>query len=182
MFKNILFNCILCIFLASLTACSTTDEPASAIVEETSADPITNVEDGVIIVGDDYISENDKLQLTAEQRRKLEALKQDSIIYFGYDSDAIPNAYVALLQAHAELLREAPQLKIIIEGHTDERGTPEYNVALGDRRSRSVARYLLQLGVSAEQMSIVSYGEEKPLVGEHNEAAWSKNRRAVITY
>lgn len=182
MFKKYFLTILLGTFLATLTGCATTDENPSAIVEDSIDEPITNVEDGAVIVGDNYISENDGLNLTAEQRAKLEALKQDSVIFFGYDSDLIPNSYAALLQTHADLLREAPQIKIIIEGHTDERGTPEYNIALGDRRARSVARYLLNLGVPAEQISIVSYGEEKPLVMEHNESAWSKNRRAVITY
>ena len=86
------------------------------------------------------------------------------------------------MQAHAKYLRENPDAHIIIEGHTDERGTPEYNIALGERRARSVARYMQNLGVDVNQLSIVSYGEEKPLVVGHNENAWAKNRRAVINY
>ena len=79
-------------------------------------------------------------------------------------------------------MRENPDAHIIIEGHTDERGTPEYNIALGERRARAVARYMQNLGVDVNQLSIVSYGEEKPLVVGHNENAWAKNRRAVINY
>ena len=66
--------------------------------------------------------------------------------------------------------------------HTDERGTPEYNIALGERRARSVARYMQNLGVDINQMSVVSYGEEKPVDPGHNESAWSQNRRAVLNY
>ena len=86
------------------------------------------------------------------------------------------------MQAHAKYLKSNPEARVIIEGHTDERGTPEYNIALGERRARSVARYMQNLGVDVNQLSIVSYGEEKPAVDGHNEAAWSQNRRAVLNY
>lgn len=164
--------------------CQTTDSSSSgAIVEDaTDLEPITNVEDGAVIVGDNYISENDGLAMSEAERAKLEALKEDSIISFAYDSDTIQSNYLSLLQSHAEFLRNNPNVRIIIEGHTDERGTPEYNIALGERRARAVARYLLSIGVSAEQISIVSYGEEKPLVLGHMESAWVRNRRAVIVY
>ena len=71
---------------------------------------------------------------------------------------------------------------MIIEGHADERGTPEYNIALGERRAAAVKSYLQANGASGEQLSIISYGKEKPAVLGHNEAAYAKNRRAVITY
>lgn len=111
-----------------------------------------------------------------------EALRENNTIYFNYDSDQIHDNYVGVMQAHAKYLRENPDAHIIIEGHTDERGTPEYNIALGERRARAVARYMQNLGVDVNQLSIVSYGEEKPLVVGHNENAWAKNRRAVINY
>ena len=75
-----------------------------------------------------------------------------------------------------------PSVKVLIEGHADERGTPEYNIALGERRAKAVAKYLQTLGVQAEQLSIVSYGEEKPLDMSHTEDAFAKNRRAVLVY
>ncbi len=170
-----------------LTGCATkTDESAdggAAIVEDPSiVENGDSLENGAIVVGDDYASPNDGLDLTKEQRAQLQALKQDNIIYFAFDSEAIPTSYVSLLEAHADFLRGASKVTIIIEGHTDERGTPEYNIALGERRARAVAQYLLNLGVPAQQISIVSYGEEKPQIFEHNENAWKKNRRAVISY
>jgi peptidoglycan-associated lipoprotein len=70
------------------------------------------------------------------------------------------------------------QEKIVIEGHCDERGTAEYNIALGERRAKSVKRYLINLGVDSSQLSTISYGEERPADPGHNEAAWAKNRRA----
>ncbi len=186
MFKKFAQCLLLGVFVAALNGCATTDD-AGSLVEDPLNGGSTGSEDGIledgaVIVGENYDSYNDGLHLTDVQRAKLQALKQDGTIYFGYDRDDIPDRYVSLLQAHAEFLMSAPEVKIIIEGHTDERGTPEYNIALGERRARSVARYLLNLGVTPDQISIVSYGEEKPHSFGHGESAWSKNRRAVISY
>ena len=180
------FSAVL-LFTLGLTGCATKNEDgntdSTAIVEDPSiVESGDSMENGAIVVGDDYASPNDGLELSREQRAKLQALKQDYVIYFAFDSYAIPNNYISLLEAHADFLRTASKVTIIIEGHTDERGTPEYNIALGERRARSVAQYLLNLGVPAQQISIVSYGEEKPQLFEHNENAWKKNRRAVISY
>ncbi len=109
-------------------------------------------------------------------------LADKSTIYFGYDSDQIQDQYITVMQEHAKYLRSNPEARIVIEGHTDERGTPEYNIALGERRARSVAGYMKNLGVDINQLSIVSYGEEKPIDPGHDEQAWSKNRRAVLNY
>jgi peptidoglycan-associated lipoprotein len=186
MFKKLLNGILCAVMMFSLAACSTTQDSSDsgAIVEDPTGtnEEITNLEDGAIIVGDNYESENANVEMQEAEKAKLEALKQDATIYFGFDSESIDNNYVALLQAHAEFLRNNPNIKVIIEGHTDERGTPEYNVALGERRTRSVAQYLMNLGVSVDQLSIVSYGEEKPLDSGHSESSWSKNRRAVIVY
>ena len=103
-------------------------------------------------------------------------------VYFGFDKFNIEGEYVQILDAHAAYLNATPASKVVVEGNTDERGTPEYNIALGERRARSVARYMQNLGVDVNQLSIVSYGEEKPAVEGHDESAWSKNRRAVLNY
>eukprot|EP00764_Aduncisulcus_paluster_P003664 gnl/Carplike_NY0171/15735_a23624_94.p1 GENE.gnl/Carplike_NY0171/15735_a23624_94~~gnl/Carplike_NY0171/15735_a23624_94.p1 ORF type:complete len:206 (+),score=16.53 gnl/Carplike_NY0171/15735_a23624_94:282-899(+) len=126
--------------------------------------------------------------LTPEQqaeealREKYEALRQEQIIYFGFDNAKIQSKYAELLQAHAEFLVQNPSVKVLIEGHADERGTPEYNIALGEHRGQAVEKYLQSLGVSASQMSVVSYGEEKPMVKSRTEEAFAKNRRAVLVY
>ncbi len=112
----------------------------------------------------------------------LDALKQDNTIYFGFNSDAIEGQYASVLQNHADFLRSHNSVKVLIEGHTDERGTPEYNIALGERRAKAVAKYMQNLGVDVSQLSIVSYGEEKPSDPGHTEESWSHNRRAVLVY
>ena len=99
-------------------------------------------------------------------------------IHFGFDRyDLTPEARKILSQ-NAELLLKHPRTKIQIEGHCDERGTIEYNLALGERRTNSTKAYLISLGVSRDRMSTISYGEEMPLDPRHNEEAWAKNRRA----
>ena len=91
-------------------------------------------------------------------------------------------AGVAFKYAHAAYLNATPASKVIVEGNTDERGTPEYNIALGQRRADAVKGFLAGKGVDAGKVSTVSYGEEKPAVLGHDEAAYSKNRRAVLAY
>lgn len=119
----------------------------------------------------------------AEQmRQKMEALRRENTVYFDFDRATIRPEFAEVLQAHGEFLRSNPSVRVTIEGHTDERGTPEYNIALGERRALSVVQYLQNLGVSAGQLSTVSYGEEKPAVRGTNEAAYAKNRRAVLVY
>lgn len=99
-------------------------------------------------------------------------------IHFGFDRyDLTPKAREILAQ-NADLLLNNPRAKIQIEGHCDERGTIEYNLALGERRANSTKQYLISLGVSPNRMSTISYGEEMPVDPRHNENAWAKNRRA----
>ena len=99
-------------------------------------------------------------------------------IYFDFDNSAIKPDAKATLDKNAEWLSGNPTAKIRIEGNCDERGTNEYNMALGERRANNAKLYLFNLGVSADRISTVSYGEEKPMYPGHDEAAWSKNRRA----
>ncbi|MDQ7781473.1 MAG: peptidoglycan-associated lipoprotein Pal [Desulfomonilaceae bacterium] len=97
-------------------------------------------------------------------------------VYFNYDQYILSPEALAAVQYNAEILRRAPQMAVLLEGHCDERGTAEYNLALGERRARSVAEYLTTLGV-ANRISTVSYGSELPVDPGHNEEAWAKNRR-----
>ena len=119
--------------------------------------------------------------LSKEALEQLQKLKQVNTVYFDYDKYNVKAEYETLLNAHAVFIRST-NLNVVIEGHADERGTPEYNIALGERRASAVKSYLQGNGVSGEQLSIVSYGKEKPAVLGHNEAAYAKNRRAVVTY
>ena len=117
-----------------------------------------------------------------QARLQMQQLQQNNIVYFDLDKYDIRSDFAAMLDAHANFLRSNPSYKVTVEGHADERGTPEYNIALGERRANAVKMYLQGKGVSADQISIVSYGKEKPAVLGHDEAAYSKNRRAVLVY
>lgn len=99
-------------------------------------------------------------------------------IYFGYDKDELTDAARSTLRQNANWLKASPQWNVVLEGHCDERGTIEYNLALGQRRANSVRSYMASLGVDASRVRTVSYGEERPVDNGHNEAAWAKNRRA----
>lgn len=99
-------------------------------------------------------------------------------IYFAYDESTITPQAQEILRNKAAWLRENTRTSVIIEGHCDERGTTEYNLALGDRRAESVKAFLINLGIPGSRMTTISYGEEKPVDPGHSESAWAKNRRA----
>ncbi|MBN3802166.1 peptidoglycan-associated lipoprotein Pal [Paraburkholderia sp. Ac-20336] len=103
-------------------------------------------------------------------------------IYFDFDSYTVKDNYQSLLQAHADYLRHHPSQHVLIQGNTDERGTDEYNLALGERRSQAVMRELETLGVPESQLEAVSLGKEKPLALGHDEASWAQNRWADLVY
>jgi len=101
-------------------------------------------------------------------------------IHFDFDKYNIRPGDAEILNENAALLKKYPKVKVQIEGHCDERGTVEYNLALGERRANTTKKYLVSLGVSADRISTISYGKERPLDPGHNEEAWAKNRRAHI--
>lgn len=103
-------------------------------------------------------------------------------IYFDFDKDTIRPEFESILNAHAEYLRVNPSTQVVLEGHGDERGTREYNLGLGERRAQAVEQYLAVQGVSASQMELVSYGEERPAADGHSEEAYAQNRRVVFDY
>lgn len=103
-------------------------------------------------------------------------------IYFDYDRDTIKSEYESVVMAHARYLRSNPDAEVVLHGHTDERGTREYNMALGERRANAVERFLNTQGVSSSQMSVVSYGEERPAERGDSDRAYSQNRRVVFNY
>ncbi len=103
-------------------------------------------------------------------------------IYYEYDKYDVKDEYRNLVEAHARYLRENPNVRMLIQGNTDERGSREYNVGLGQRRSDGVKRMLILLGARENQIESVSLGEEKPQAEGHSEESWSKNRRSDILY
>ncbi|MGP1932351.1 MAG: peptidoglycan-associated lipoprotein Pal [Arsenophonus sp. ET-DL12-MAG3] len=133
--------------------------------------------------GNNLIDTNNNLSTKEFFYKKINReLQNNNIVYFDFDKSDIDIGYEDILNKQAIFLRENPSVNIIIEGHTDERGSPEYNIALGERRANIIKIYLQSKGVNSNQVSIVSYGKEKPAIYGHDESIFSKNRRAVIVY
>jgi peptidoglycan-associated lipoprotein len=158
------------------TACSSSEDAASTSASETNNNAAVVEETTTVAT-----PVEETVQLT-EQEMKEKALRENQTIYFAFDNSTIAGDYEDMLAAHAAYLSKDASLKVTIEGHADERGTPEYNIALGERRAQAIAKYIQALGVQADQISIVSYGEEKPLLLGQSEDAYAKNRRAVLVY
>ena len=117
-----------------------------------------------------------------EQLNRTEGELADRTIYFEYDSAKLSSESIAILETHGNFIAGNGEVTVRLEGHGDERGSREYNIALGDRRAQSVRRVLLFQGASSDQIETVSYGEEKPMEMGHDESAWSKNRRVELIY
>jgi peptidoglycan-associated lipoprotein len=162
--KKILFS-LLAVAALALAACggSETTKPA---VEDKSVGTGTGTDTGV-----SGKSLDAKADLLAKRR-----------VYFAFDSSAVDAENRAIVEAHAAYLAANKNIKVVLEGHADERGTREYNLALGERRAQAVERMVKALGVSADRVKNVSYGEEKAIAMDHTEAAWALNRRVEIIY
>lgn len=101
-------------------------------------------------------------------------------IYFDFDKYSLRSDARDALDANAEVMRDNSELRIVIEGHCDERGTDEYNLALGEKRAKAARDYLARLGIDESRVSVISYGEERPVSRGHDESAWRENRRGVF--
>jgi len=123
-------------------------------------------------------------QLSAQDAKNLKAagFNAKNIIYFDYDSSQLKSDDEQTVERHAQYLLDNPSVKIVLEGHADERGSREYNMALGEKRAYSVKKLLELKGVGKQQVDTVSFGEEKPDIDGHEEQSWSANRRAVFVY
>ena len=118
----------------------------------------------------------------AEAPGPMEGMLAKRTIYFDFDSSEIRGEGTDIVAAHAKYLASRGGMKVRLEGHTDERGSREYNIGLGERRAQAVRRALLLQGATESQLSTVSYGEERPAAAGSDEAAWAKNRRVEIVY
>jgi peptidoglycan-associated lipoprotein len=121
-----------------------------------------------------------RVRKPAPQARPLLAAPSQRIVYFDFDSFVIKDDYKSLIDGHAKALAGSQAKRMVIEGHTDERGGREYNLALGQKRAEAVLRTLTLLGVSDKQLEAVSFGEERPAAQGADESAWARNRRAEL--
>ncbi|BAJ01762.1 peptidoglycan-associated lipoprotein Pal [Shewanella violacea] len=163
--------------IIALSACSSTSE------SETDATGSTTGSGSELVTGGVETGAVTPILTPEEQQRlKYQELRKEHIIYFDFDRSSVSAHFAEILRAHGHYLVEHPNVRLMIEGHADERGTPEYNIALGERRAKAVAKYLQGMGVLPSQMSIVSYGEEKPLDFSRTDDGFAINRRAVLVY
>ena len=168
---------IILIFTAFLFACESTPEKADdAVAVE---DQGTSLDDAA--EAQTYgTEEDDRSSMSSlDDPQSLLAVR---IIYFEYDSSDIKFEDRATVEAHAAYLVANPNTNMTLEGHADERGSREYNLALGERRAQTVKRQMTLLGASPSQIRTVSYGEERPAIDNHDENSWSQNRRVEIIY
>jgi len=159
-----------------LAACATTSPETQGGGGKPPADVKTDTVTPVDKTGGPSGSE-----LGNELKDPKNILSQRSV-YYDYDKFDVKDQYRAMVEAHAKYLREHPAARMLIQGNTDERGSREYNVGLGQRRSDGVKRMLILLGARDNQIESVSLGEEKPQAEGHDESAWSKNRRSDMLY
>ena len=117
--------------------------------------------------------------IVGSQEHFVSGVQGQNVIYFDTDRFNVDSADVPALQSQAQYLQQHPTVNITLEGHCDERGTREYNLALGERRANAAKNYLVSLGVSANRIRTVSYGKERPAATGSNAQAWAQNRRAV---
>ena len=155
-----------CFLLSALAGCETTKAPAAPETPLADATP--------------------RMQETAPLTNKRPGVElwnaeggAGDRVFFAYDSSLLSADATRTLQVQAAWLKGHPTAALTIEGHSDERGTREYNLALGDRRANAVRDYLVAQGVAAERLRTLSYGKERPQVAGHDEAAWAQNRRGV---
>ena len=188
------FLCSLLLLAVVLVpACRTKKTPAPKTVPTMTSTPppdvtLTVPTTTVATATQDFVQETAPPKVTTEAlpadveelNRVVQGRGYIQDAFFGYDEAAISADAQAALSSSATWLKKNSQYNLLIEGHCDERGTEQYNLALGDRRANIVKEYLATLGVDASRMRTVSYGEERPFDAGHSEASWAKNRRAHL--
>jgi peptidoglycan-associated lipoprotein len=154
-------------FILVTVSCSTTNVTEEAVYESV----VSSVE---VSVDEDKNSANDLNDYSAK------AVMANAVVYFDFDQYSLSNKSIQTLKSIVKVMKDNEELEITVSGHADERGTREYNLALGQRRGKAVREYLMLNGISKNRINVKSYGEEYPLVKGSNESSWAKNRRAEI--
>ena len=178
-----------------VSACATTQEE---FIEEDGA-PVDDQTTDILIVedgsggadatglndgdtGTDIIIVDESTMTAVERLEQTDGTLSSRVVYFEFDSAKLTSESIEILEIHGNFIAGNGEVTVRLEGHADERGSREYNIALGDRRAQSVRRVLLFQGASVDQVDTVSYGEEQPAMTGHTEEAWSLNRRVELIY
>ena len=149
----------------------------SGIVPAFKGDPLYRAIDSV-----QFVNLQGEQMMSDAEKAAQQALLDITVFYFDFDQSSIKESGKAALSAHAAYLASNSSARIVLEGHADERGTPEYNLALGERRAIAVRQFLMAKGASSSQVKVVSFGEEKPAVTGSTSSAYAKNRRVEVKY
>ncbi len=192
LFKSWLLAGLLALFI---TACATTQEeviedgPPPEDETQMGTGVITDDGTGIDATGVTGVDDASTTAITDEgpmtalaMLEQTEGALSNRTIYFEFDSAKLTSESIEILEVHGNFIAGNGEVSVRLEGHADERGSREYNIALGDRRAQSVRRVLLFQGASTDQVDTVSYGEEQPAMQGHNEEAWAKNRRVELIY
>jgi peptidoglycan-associated lipoprotein len=179
--KKSILQLVLLVTLATLLAAGCAKKPAPPVEEE--APMVTKMpEQEVSGIQEQELTEAEIRERDARERAAAEAAAREARglqrIFFDFDQYVLTSQSQDILADNAAYLKANPGVNVRIEGHCDERGSDEYNLALGERRAQAAQKYLISLGIDSSRLDVISYGEEKPLDPENNEEAWSKNRRA----
>ena len=184
---------ILGLVLSVISACQTRSPEPKVVIEErgitlnntavkTRAFDEKEITDSTLSIeesNDNAVLMQDEMAIDSQE---MDRLLNQRMIHFEYDSSLVRQQDYLILQAHARYLSENPEVKIRLEGHTDARGSREYNLALGERRALAVRGLLMLQGATASQFQVASFGEELPQVAGDNELAWQQNRRVELIY
>ena len=162
-----------------LVGCAANKKKGAAEVEDSSVNLQADAMSSGLSSDD---SGSAQVLVTSDNSLDLDDPLGTRVIYFEFDSNALTPEAQRIVEAHAEYLAGNPGMAVVLEGHADERGTREYNLALGERRANAVADLFLVMGVMPDAVRSISYGEERPVAMEHDESAWSLNRRVEILY
>ena len=186
MIKRLLTICAATVLLA---ACETASTDSNEVVGSSSAassgsdaaaSASSNTSDGSTSASSEESGSSGSTSADSDMQTPDEMLaKVGSTVYFGYDQSTLTAEAQATLDRQAAFLKSNPTIRIVIEGHCDERGTREYNLALGDRRASAARDYLVAKGVNASRLTTISYGKERPAVGGSNDTSYALNRRSM---
>ena len=173
MIVKLFTGALLVFFLAACTTTPKDTADSSGSGSKSDSTDVASSEEGTIVE-------------TSPETASIEPGSQEDLIvnvgdrvFFGYDSSELDSDAQELLQDQVAWLKQYSDVSVIIEGHCDERGTREYNLALGEKRAQAVKNYLISLGISSDRVSTISYGKERPAVVGSNDGAWAQNRRSV---
>jgi peptidoglycan-associated lipoprotein len=180
--KNIMLI-LLALMITQLVACKSLSDAQEEAVDEDVQKMADDQEEAAVpsgVVGDDDAAAADIDE--SGMGLPSDDLLSKRVIYFDFDKSAIKPEFRDIIASHAKNLANNPNARVTLEGHADERGSREYNIALGERRAKAVQQMLLLQGASKDQLMTVSYGEERPVALGHSEDSWSMNRRAELVY